>query len=626
MGFPWQVYKGNPNGNSQHRSFQLQTNHPTVVKMMDILIVAIFAFLLNLIIMWIMDLFSRSTESQTRLSAVNPNKIEPNVNYATTPAINDEFSTTSGEDLNNQSFLRLMAEEKNLIVLENESLVNELSLVQSQLTDSHSKLRQYQNVHIQLANTKSELEEKKSLITDITEKNLHLINENSGLKRKIEDRARLIASSQAELQEFRTSFDEQQLDTRDLAVATRELESKNRTISELQTENLRLAENNKRLRRRMEDADRLLVSSQSALQQLREQLQELLINDSHLRRDTGRLLLSSKVAIEELQLSLNKQTERVEQLLGQMRTLDQEKDEAVWKLTEMQQQMKTKIREDVGCGSDKVILPLRMEEPITPATTELTQIVTSFLASGFTAQANSPIIITAEAQPVNSSESFPSVFHHHQIEESIRPSDEITDIVAAFFATDFTTSQAKSPVTVQQAHQLLTTDALKNSPARTVIVEKKAVEVSTKQPPAALPDFSITSKVEKEIYVDKIVITGISNYDCGRVVGRHGSNAKRIQEEYYVRVSFINGKLFITEGDPQSRLAACSDVIDNLPVTIECPNLDLKRNTFSKKLRELAFDHSVRINPPSLENKYVTIWGRLDNCRKVFKILKFGSR
>ncbi|EFX74569.1 hypothetical protein DAPPUDRAFT_324250 [Daphnia pulex] len=85
----------------------------------------------------------------------------------------------------------------------------------------------------------------------------------------------------------------------------------------------------------MEDADRLLVSSQSALQQLREELQQLL-SDLKLRRDTGRLLLTSKLAMEELQLSLNNQTERVEQLLDQMRTLiDQEKDDALRKLTEM---------------------------------------------------------------------------------------------------------------------------------------------------------------------------------------------------------------------------------------------------------------------------------------------------
>ncbi len=164
-----------------------------------------------------------------------------------------------------------------------------------------------------------------------------MTNDDSQLRREIEDRVRLIASSRVELKEFRTSFDEQKLDKvhDQLDSSKRALESKNRTISRLKRENLRLAENEKWLRQKMEDGDRLLVSSQSALQQLREELQ-LLLNDLQLRRDTGLLWLTSKLAMEELQLSLNNKTERVEQLLDQMRTLiDQEKDDALRKLTEM---------------------------------------------------------------------------------------------------------------------------------------------------------------------------------------------------------------------------------------------------------------------------------------------------
>jgi regulator of replication initiation timing len=184
----------------------------------------------------------------------------------------------------------------------------------------------FQNVHDELATTKSELEEKKGVITEIIAENVHLTTENSGLMRKIEARDRLIAykrtklqelhncyeekklhkvhnelassqralvsknraitklqeqnqESRAELEQLRTCLSEQQLDTLQLAVATRELESKTRTITELEAKNLSLAENDSQLRRKMEDADRFV--------------------------------LSSKVTIEELQLSLNKQTERV---------------------------------------------------------------------------------------------------------------------------------------------------------------------------------------------------------------------------------------------------------------------------------------------------------------------------
>jgi hypothetical protein len=118
--------------------------------------------------------------------------------------------------------------ENNLIVLDKERLENESSLLQSQLTDSSLKLKMFQNVHDELATTKSKLKNNKREITDMKEKNLRLTNEDSRLRRKIEDRDRLIASSQAELEELRISLAKQKLDKvhDKLAVATRELESK----------------------------------------------------------------------------------------------------------------------------------------------------------------------------------------------------------------------------------------------------------------------------------------------------------------------------------------------------------------------------------------------------------------
>ncbi len=96
--------------------------------------------------------------------------IEPDVLCATKLAIDKGLSTPSGDDLNQQSCLPLMAkdDDKNLTVSENERLENELSLLQSKLTDSSSKLQMFQNVHDELATTKSELEEKKREMTDMT--------------------------------------------------------------------------------------------------------------------------------------------------------------------------------------------------------------------------------------------------------------------------------------------------------------------------------------------------------------------------------------------------------------------------------------------------------------------------
>jgi predicted RNA-binding protein Jag len=332
------------------------------------------------------------------------------------------------------------------------------------------------------------------------------------------------------------------LDTSQLTVATRELESKSRTISELEGNNLRLSENDSQLRRQIEETDRLL--------------------------------LFSKAEVEEVRVSLTNQTDTMKQLLDQVKSLEKEKDEALQKLAEMennQKEMKPKLTVDVGCSTDEEVFnQLQIEEPSTPPVTEITEILTSFLACNSTAV------------------------------------------------------QAKSPVTEPQP---LVTDAMENTPANT-FNEKKAVKQCTKQQQAALPEFSITTTIEKEVYVDRIVVTGISNKDCGRVIGRHGTNVKRLENEYWVSVYFINGNLFITGGDAESRLAACYDVIDNLPVTIECPTINLRRNIFSEDyfLSELAFNHYVQIYRPFRENKYVTIWGALANCKRVYAILQNGTR
>ncbi len=96
--------------------------------------------------------------------------IEPEVQCITGTVIIDGILTTSGDNLNQQWFPRLMAkvmDEKNLILLEKERLVNQLCLLQSQLTDSNYKLQIIQNVHDELAITKGELEKKKGVMTNI---------------------------------------------------------------------------------------------------------------------------------------------------------------------------------------------------------------------------------------------------------------------------------------------------------------------------------------------------------------------------------------------------------------------------------------------------------------------------
>jgi chromosome segregation ATPase len=174
--------------------------------------------------------------------------------------------------------------EKNQIVLENQRLANELSLVQSQLTESHSKVKQFR---IESVTTKSELEKQKNVSNDMTVKNLRLTNDDSRLRRKIEARDKIILAGRRKLEYLQEKTDD------DLATATIELESKNRTISELETEKIRLVENDSQLRRQLEEADRLLQSSQSEM--------------------------------EELRVSLNLQTYTIEHLQDQVKSLNEKK-------------------------------------------------------------------------------------------------------------------------------------------------------------------------------------------------------------------------------------------------------------------------------------------------------------
>jgi hypothetical protein len=115
-------------------------------------------------------------------------------------------------------------------------------------------------LRIESTTTKSKLEKQKNLITDITLKNIRLTNEDSRLRRTLDSTNHFLKSSRAESERLRTSLAEQQLDTHEFAVATRELESKNTTISKLETENLRLAKNDSQLRRNIEDRDRIIAS------------------------------------------------------------------------------------------------------------------------------------------------------------------------------------------------------------------------------------------------------------------------------------------------------------------------------------------------------------------------------
>jgi hypothetical protein len=301
--------------------------------MNDMTVVTILAFQFVLII-WIMNLLSRSTEIETRLSAVNPQTIESDVYYAVRRVIDERFSPISGDEMNRHIFLRKMAkdEENNRIVLEKERLTNQVSLLQSQLTDSSSKLRQHLTVHDQLATTKSELEEKKNVLkSDMTEKNLRLANENSRLRRKIEDRDKIIASSAIEknlivLDNERLANELSLLHTKlrsgsdlqifvnlqeELATTKSELKKQKNVSTDMKVKNLRLTDEISRLRPKIEARDKIIASTRTELEELQEKVQDVFAK-------TTSEFESKNKTISELETEILRLTENDSQLRRQL--------------------------------------------------------------------------------------------------------------------------------------------------------------------------------------------------------------------------------------------------------------------------------------------------------------------
>jgi myosin heavy subunit len=302
--------------------------------MNDMTVVTILAFLFVLIIR-IMNLLSRSTEIETRLSAVNPQTIKSDVYYATRRVIDERFSPISGDEMNRQIFLRKMAkdEENNLIVLEKERLTNQVSLLQSQLTDSDSKQRQFQNVHDELAITKTKLENNKREMNDMKEKmnNLRLTNNDSRLRRKIEDRDKIIASSAIEKNlivldnerlanelsllhtKLRSSSDLQIFQNlqEELASTKSELKKQKNVSTDMKVKNLRLTDEISRLRPKIEARDKIIASTRTELEELQEKVQDVFAK-------TTSEFESKNKTISELETEILRLTENDSQLRRQL--------------------------------------------------------------------------------------------------------------------------------------------------------------------------------------------------------------------------------------------------------------------------------------------------------------------
>ena len=124
-----------------------------------------------------------------------------------------------------------------------------------------------------------------------------------------------------------------------------------------------------------------------------------------------------------------------------------------------------------------------------------------------------------------------------------------------------------------------------------------------------------------------ITVRGIPTGQIGLVIGHRGRNRSRLERGYGVGLRFVEGTLYITGGDQRRRQAACKDVIESLPIVLDCPFLPLEdhKRISDSLLNRLNFEYNVEICRPSAPNKTGTISGRIDRCKTVYHLLKKAS-
>ncbi|KAI9563027.1 hypothetical protein GHT06_010484 [Daphnia sinensis] len=146
------------------------------------------------------------------------------------------------------------------------------------------------------------------------------------------------------------------------------------------------------------------------------------------------------------------------------------------------------------------------------------------------------------------------------------------------------------------------------------------------------PSFTIVSREIKQLESEeKFVLVDIHQSHYGRVVGRGGENVRRLQETHGVALSFAQNKktleyydLKITGGSAAKRRAAAREIIDAVPVTIECSNVDL-RQLRHPKFRGSEGDFFVKIQRPTTRDEKLKFTGRIKDCRMAFDLLVNGT-
>ncbi|KAK4026307.1 hypothetical protein OUZ56_015314 [Daphnia magna] len=162
--------------------------------------------------------------------------------------------------------------------------------------------------------------------------------------------------------------------------------------------------------------------------------------------------------------------------------------------------------------------------------------------------------------------------------------------------------------------------------APTVAPEKE--KAATAKPAAS---FAIVSgEIPQLQSADKLVLLDIHVRNYGRIVGRGGENVRRLEETHGVKITLVQKQnalqfynLKISGGSPAKRRAAAQEVIEGLPVTIECSNVDL-RQLRHLKMQSSETEFFVSVRRPMSRDEKLQLSGRINDCRKAFDLLVNG--
>jgi translation initiation factor 4G len=142
--------------------------------------------------------------------------------------------------------------------------------------------------------------------------------------------------------------------------------------------------------------------------------------------------------------------------------------------------------------------------------------------------------------------------------------------------------------------------------------------------------FAVVASSVRVIELKKvIVLKNVDPANCGRIIGREGSNLKRLSEKYGIFVQYKttndgNCNFSFSGSSAESRREAVDEVIECcLTVTIEFDysKIDSINRTLVK---QIAHSNFVHINFPKLPEEKITMCGKLNNCENTFfKLLNF---